>query len=1488
MKSFLHGMFHPTIAGWFEGTLGLPTDIQQIAWPKIADSEHVLITAPTGSGKTLTAFLWAIHQLMTGVWPGGQVRVIYVSPSKALNNDVQKNLIQPLSELQERFEKEGRAFCPVRVLTRSGDTPQSERRGMLKHPPEILITTPETLNILISSINGRKMLTGVCSVILDEIHAVAGSKRGTHLMTAVDRLVPLCGEFQRIALSATVRPLKKVADFVGGYEVEGDFRQPVYRKRRVVIVESTSEKKVDVSVRFPENAAENLVDGSRWPFLAGTFRDIIRQNRSTLLFANSRRLTEKITRLINEQEGDLIAYAHHGSLSKEIRLAVEQNLKIGKLKAIVATNSLELGIDIGQLDQVILVQTPPTVSSAVQRIGRSGHRVGLTSRGLLFPTHGRDFLNAAVMARCIREKDIEPVSPVICPLDVLAQLIVSMTCVETWDVDHLFSFIRAGYAFHELSRKNFDQVLEMLEGRYAETRIRELRPKVSIDRTDNTIRAKDGMKMMVYMAGGTIPDRGYYNLRVSGTRAKIGELDEEFVWERKEGDTFALGTRTWRIEKITHNDIEVVGSTGNPGIIPFWKAEAGNRDFSLSEKIGLFLQDADTFIGRGQETWKKRLTAEYGMEEAAADELIGFLERQKEFTGSDLPHRYHILIEHFDDPLNQRDSKQVVLHTVWGGRINQPFAIALSAAWEKKYAYPLEVFSDDDAILLLLPHSSDMKEIFSLVRPDDLESLLRAHLPKTGYFGARFRENAGRALLLPKAGFHKRMPLWLNRLRSKKLLDAALQTKDFPMVLETWRTCIRDDFDPDNLKKLLYEIQDGKIRISQVRSFAPSPFAANLIWQQTNKHMYEDDTPFAHDHDAGISHDMIREIMGDPDRARIIPGEIFRLLHAKLQRTASGYSPATPRDLLDWLKERLVIPEGEWQELLHAMKQDHGLAEEDILLFIGTRAVRVRFPEGKIRLVCAIENLPVLAGAFSMPGERLMMESLDPDDQKYALEIKKNMDVVLSGQGEEETASVHDFLSRWLSFYGPVPEVFVQEVFGFSDDRLPDIVSALIEADLVVRGKLREEIESVEICDRENFEILLRMARRARQPVFQPLSLNCLPLFLASFQGLAGPGNTLADLQERMDQLFGLCLPAAAWEEDILPARLHPYQPLWLDNLLQTSSLMWFGCGEKKIGFSFEEDRELFASASEPDERSDCGKLLPRSNGRFGLFDIMNHSGLDSEKASREIWKQVWAGKLTNDTFLVLREGILNRFTPAKAVTGNKGRRGGYNRWKTSRPMSGTWSAVQSGRHDPDPMEMAEIRKDRARQLFRRYGIVFRELLSREIPELTWGALFRTLRNMELSGEILSGQFFEDISGLQFISHEAFRLLQEKLPEDAVYWMSAVDPASICGMISNLPAMNLPPRRATTHLVFHGIKPVLVSKSSGRHLTFFVPPDDPHISRYLGCFTVFLTRGFHPARCITVETVNDEPVKDSPYADPLQAFGFTREYKGFELRRRFD
>jgi len=1477
--------FHPLIGKWFTARLGAPTDIQARSWPIIARGGHALVTAPTGSGKTLTAFLWAINQLVTGAWDRGRTRVLYVSPLKALNNDIRRNLTLPLEELKACFHEEREDWPDICVLTRSGDTPAEERRQMLRRPPEILITTPESLNIMLSSRTGCAMLTGIATVILDEIHAVVGTKRGTHLITAVERLVRLAGEFQRLALSATVKPLPTVAEFVGGFIQKGNALAGRYEKRKVAIVRSRDRKVYQIGIDFPSDAREHLEDDSWWPLLAASFREIIKESRSTLLFANSRRIAEKVTRLINEGEPEELAYAHHGSLSREIRLAVEERLKKGELKAIVATSSLELGIDIGTLDRVIIIQTPPSIAAAIQRIGRSGHRVGDLSRGLLYPTHGHDFLYAAVAARGVAEQDIEAVQPVACPLDVLAQVIVSMTGLERWDIDELFSFLKTSYSYRHLSRRQFELVMEMLAGRYADTRLRELKPRISIDRIDNTVHGREGVLRLIYMSGGTIPDRGYYDLRVEDSKARIGELDEEFVWERRVGDTFTLGTQVWRIQRVTHNDVEVVPVRAKPGVFPFWRAEDLNRDFHFSEKILLFLEAGNVRLA--SPSWSEELRRDYFLSETAAAELIGHLQRQKEATGADLPHRHHLLIEHCDDPLNNADRKQIILHTLWGGKINRPFGLALRAAWEEKYPYHLEIIENNDSILLMLPHEFSARDIFTLVTPENIERLLRRTLEQSGFFGAKFRENAGRALLLPRMDFKRRLPLWLNRLRAKKLLDAVMTRPDFPILLETWRTCLQDEFDLDHLKQLLEEVRSGLIRISEATTTSASPFAAGLIWKQTNTYMYEDDTP-ASGKISQLSQELIKEVLFSTRLRPRLPRPLVATLTAKLQRTAPGYAPRSAEDLLDWVKERLLIPVDEWPALTDAMARDHEMAMPEAVAALRKKIVLLRLPGASGEGVCAVENLPRLARALQThPAALDAMDIVSQETWRGKVKGKPS-------EAEEEYA-LPDLLKQWLSFYGPIGKTFLRGYFGLGEAFLDDLLAGLAEAQDLVVDLLTEDAGEVEVCDRDNLEILLRMARKARQPSFRPLSIYQLPLFLAAYQGIAERGDALEALQDRLEQLFGYPASADAWEKHFLPTRLSPYYSSWLDTLMQTSGLTWFGCGNRKISFAFAEDLELFLAkqgdkkdGEKPAALDELAEFLPEKFGRYSFFDMAGHAQLDSRTLTEKLWRLAWQGWVTNDALATLRRGILTDFSPFP-LTKERGRssRSGLNRWAATRPLAGNWYALAPAGIERDSVAEAELVKDRVRQLFKRYGIIFRELLAGELPLLQWAGIFKALRLMELSGEILSGYFFEGIPGLQFIFPEAYRFLNQPLPADAVYWLNATDPASCCGIKLEQLKGRLPSRLSSTHLVYRGAKPVLISRRNGSSLEFFVPPDDPHIPEYLLFCKVLLTREFNPEKLILVETINDKPALESEYVKPLQEFGFTKYHKGLELVRKY-
>jgi ATP-dependent Lhr-like helicase len=1424
-----------------------------------------------------------------------------VSPLRALNYDIQRNLLGPLNELRQIFKEGEEDFPEIHVLTRSGDTPPSDRRQMLRHPPEILITTPESLNLLLSSQGGRSVLASLSVVILDEIHAVHDTKRGVYLMTAVDRLVRLSGEFQRVALSATIQPLGKVAEFVAGFRLVGEPVDPRYVPRPVSIVSSHVRKQYDLRLQFVREAGEQEESGSVWEPLVQELKRIISKNRSTLIFVNSRRLCEMLTLMINQNEGEPLAYAHHGSLSLEIRSEVERRLKAGALRAIVATHSLELGIDIGSLDEVVLIQSPFSVSSAIQRVGRSGHGVNQVSRGILFPTHPKDLLEAAVLGPAILNHDIESSRTILCPLDVLAQVIVSMVGVETWDRDALFANLKATYSYRHLSREQFDLVLNMLAGRYAESRIRELKPLVSIDHLDHTVSARRGALQTLYLSGGVIPDRGYFHLRHQETHARIGELDEEFVWEASVGDTFSLGAQNWQIHRITHNDVFVFPGNPKTAAAPFWKAEENGRDFHFSERIGQFLEEAEVRLE--DPGFAESLQRRNHMEPGAAVKLVDFLKKQKEAIGCPLPHRHHLVVEFV--AAGPGGTPQAVLHTMWGARVNRPFAMALEAAWQARFGYRLELFVSNDCVVFQLPHVMAGEELLSLVENASVEPLLRARLEGSGFFGARFRECAGRALLLPRSKFNERIPLWLSRLKSQKLLEAVLNYEDFPILLETWRTCMQDEFDLESLRRILTELKSGSISWTEVHTALPSPFARSDGWRQVNQYMYMDDQPRS-DKKSKLRGSLLREVVFSPGLRPTVSRKLVDQFELKRKRLSPGYSPQTSRELVDWVMERIAIPKWEWEELLEHMRMDHG---EDPKLFADLEDKLIKFypPEPRESLIVAKEILPRMIHTLYGPGKEksVYVQTLTgvplPEEEYKA--------------SKGETENGEGLIGQWLQFYGPVTVEFIRETLGIDLERLQWIIEDLTDSQRVVQGQLVTEGGPNEVCDSENFEMLLRLVRIEATPAFEPLGIEWLPLFLADFQGITRPPDGtdgIDGLSRCVEQL--LCYPAEAgtWESEIFPARLQPYDPSWLDTLMQEGGLLWVGSEGHRVTFCFGLDLDLVQEEFEETELTLGDEhavrptswpeaappldLFPDAAGRYDFSTLLRLSQRGSAELARRLWDEVWKGRVTNDTFISLRRALMNRFRIPERVS--EGPRELDRRESRFRRLSlverkegsfypGNWHPVPRPELPDDLLEKEELRKDRARLLLDRYGILFRELLQRERPALRWSNVFRALRIMELSGEVMAGIFFHGIPGPQFISHRAFRRLQRKLPEDVIYWINATDPASVCGIQLESVRGMLPARVPTTHLVYRGNRLIVVSKRNGRDLIIHVAPDDPNLQEYMVVLRHLLTRKFQPMKRVSVETINGEKALHSPYIPALRTFSDVAvDYKNVTLYRR--
>jgi ATP-dependent Lhr-like helicase len=1448
MTGTLPDIFHPLIRHWFETNFSKPTEIQSKAWSAIAAGKHCLISAPTGSGKTLTAFLWSLNQLISGQWPLHQTSVLYISPLKALNHDIHRNLLDPLKEIRSIFQEHELSFKDIQVLTRSGDTPQSDRRKMTRHPPEILITTPESLNILLSSDSGQQILMHLRTMILDEVHALMNSKRGIHLFSAVERLVLLSGEFQRVALSATVNPPDLVAEYIGGYRFTTDSQNTRtratkpdlrYRLRPVTVLQSGEKKNYKLKVRQPELPEP----GSRQPFWDPFIEDflrIIQKNRSTLFFVSSRKMAESIALRINTASNSPLAYAHHGSLSREIRHEVEQRFKSGELKAIVATGSLEMGIDIGDLDEVVLIQSPQFISTAIQRIGRAGHHVGETSRGTFYPTDEHDLIESAALARAVHGGIIESVQPVHQPLDVLAQIIISMVCTGSWNLDDLYDQVRTCKAYHHLSRKEFDLIIDMLNGRYAETRIRELKPRIYVDKTENIAFPAKGSRMALYFSGGTIPDRGYFQMRHKDTGARIGELDEEFVWEAKVGQNFTFGTQNWQIQKITHNEVLVRPANPRATTSPFWKGEGMQRSVLLSEFISEFLKAADLRMHQsGFDHW---LQEQYCLDAKAADRLRHYLLQQKEKTGCSLPHHRHLVIEHVSSGPGGVPGHQLILHNFWGGRVNQPFAMALRAAWEYRYHERIEIYPSNDCISMVLAGEFSGSNLLDLISGMDIPKLLRQHLEGSGFFGAQFRENAGRALLLQKSRLNERLPLWMSRLKSQKMLNTVMRFEDFPILIETWRSC-QHEFDLQALESILNELRAGLIKVSECRLATPSPMAAHLTFRQTNQYMYMDDA-LKSGKTSHLREDLLRDVIFQPGLRPLLSHETVKLFESKRQRLHPGYAPASGKELIHWVKERWMIPEKEWEYLKAAIHRDYPEDAETIFQTSESKLLWIQPNASAIRLLVALENVKPVQQFLS----RVQYSDNTP---------------------EKDDSVVTRILREWFSFYGPKSVDWIIRTLGISGE-ISGLTQNFLDTEQWIMGCLLKDSDEETICDLDNYERLLRLNRTLTKFTALTRPISDLAWFLAKIQGICEMKSDFFDI---LEPLTALSAPVWHWEAEYFPARDPRYHPNKLDNVLQENGLIWTGTGSQKIAFIHPLDFDLFSTGSKRIPPS-IQSLFTDPAARYHFSALLNQSQKSASELNEILWDTVWKGMISNDTYGIVRKGFERKFQLPASPTSETGtttrsyraaRRSRFNEWKGALPWAGSWFILKSDREEPpDLLEREEMGKDRVRILLARYGILFRELLQKELPVFQWNQVFRSLRLMELAGEVIAGYFFEHISGPQFMSPQALRLFQETW-ETEIFWMNAADPASVCGLPLIEIRQTHPRRLDRTHLVYRGSELIFISERAGKHLEFRISPQDSDVGQAIAPLRHLLGRAVQPLNRIIIETINGSNAAGSPY-----------------------
>ena len=1358
-------VFSPETRAWFEQAFDGPTPAQELGWPSIARGGHTLIQAPTGSGKTLAAFLYGIDRLNSS--PGEGLRLLYVSPLKALNYDIERNLRGPLAGLRSE----------LRVGVRTGDTPQKERAAMVRKPPDILITTPESLFLLLTS-QARETLRGIETVIVDEVHAVAGTKRGAHLALSLERLDRLTGKpIQRVGLSATQRPLEEIGRFVsGGREIE--------------LVDAGRAKELDLKVVVPlDDMREPEEQQSIWPSIYPEILELVRSHRSTIVFVNNRRLAERLALRLNDLAQEEIARAHHGSLAREQRTEVEELLKKGEIPCLVATSSLELGIDMGAVDLVIQVESPKSVARGLQRVGRAGHELDAVSKGRIFPKFRADLLESAVVVKRMLEGGIEETKIPHNPLDVLAQQIVAICADEEIAVEELHRLVRGAYPFADLSRVQLENVLDMLDGRYPSDEFAELRARVVWDRTAGVVKGRQGARRLAVTNAGTIPDRGLFGVHLVDGGGRVGELDEEMVYEARAGQTFLLGASTWRIEEITRDRVLVSPAPGVPGAVPFWKGEGVGRPYELGEAIGATSRE---LVALSDEQATARLQAEHMLDERAATNLLTFLREQEGATGA-VPSDRTVVVERFRDEIG--DWRLCIL-TPFGGRVHAPWALALGARLRDSLGLETQAIWSDDGIAIHLPDADAPPPVDEvLLEPEQVEELVTRELGDTALFGARFRENAGRSLLIPRRRPGERTPLWQQRLKSQSLLQVARRYPAFPIVLETYRECLQDVFDLPALKRLLQGLRTRQIDLVDVETPSASPYAASLLFDYVANYMYEDDTPAAERRAQALSldRDLLRELLGQEELRDLIDPGALANVESQLRGDARS-----PDELHDLLRRRGDLREGEYPG---------DLAEP---LLSERRAVHVRVA-GERRLIAAEDAGRYRDAVGAMPPGGLPEVFLEPDDEP-----------------------LHSLVRRFARSRGPFTTAEASERFGRDVEQ---VLRELERRDELVRGELRPGGSEREWCDPEILRRLRRASLAALRREVEPAEQAALGRFLPSWHGIG----RRASLREALVPLQGLPTPVALWESDVLPRRVPGYRPEQLDALCASGEVVWAGAGLDRVALYFREDAPALGPPPAADRpEKEIHERLRAALGRSALFwyDLLLDTGLEAEEALPALWDLVWAGEVTNDAWTPLRAGRRYK-TQAQRP---RPRRFSRRRAGEVTATQGRWSLTARlfpGR--PDRRALAEL-------LLERQGIVTRDGVRGEGIPGGYGAVYGELKALETLGLCRRGYFVEGLGGAQFALGGAVERLRELRPKDGEeaepLVLAAADPAQPYGAALPWPKRSegRAARVAGAYVVLLGGEPALYIERGGRSLVPLREPDEHWLRQALAALVQHVRR----------------------------------------------
>ncbi len=1553
-------LFSPATRDWFGGAFAAPTPAQEGAWRASAAGEHTLVVAPTGSGKTLAAFLWALDRLAVAGSPGDasrRCRVLYVSPLKALAVDVERNLRSPLTGIRQAAHRLGLPQPNIQVGMRTGDTPAEQRRAFTRTPPDVLVTTPESLFLLLTSA-ARDSLRGIETVIIDEVHAVAGTKRGAHLALSLERLDALLSPAghphpgapaQRIGLSATVRPIDEVSAFLAG-------------SRPVRVVQPATPKTIEVSVQVPVEDMSTLgeptgeVDGSAagvqrrasiWPAVEQRVLDLVRAHRSTIVFANSRRLAERLTSRLNELAseeppqlptrmpaqimaqsevatgaGKVIARAHHGSMSREQRTLVEEELKSGLLPCVVATSSLELGIDMGAVDLVVQVEAPPTVASGLQRVGRAGHQVGAVSRGVVFPKFRGDLVSCAVVAERMASGAIEALRYPRNPLDVLAQQVVAMVALDMWTVGDLATLVRRAAPYAALPDSALHAVLDMLAGRYPSEEFGELRPRIVWDRGSDELRGRPGAQRLAVTSGGTIPDRGLFTVMTpggaDGAGSRVGELDEEMVYESRVGDTFLLGSSAWRVEDITRDQVIAVPAPGQPARMPFWKGDAPGRPLELGRALGAFVRE---LASATTEAATERARGA-GLDEWATDNLLTYLREQREAAGR-VPDDRTVLVERFRDELGDW---RMVVHSPFGAQVNGPWALAIGARLRERRGVEAQVVSADDGIVLRLPDAvdGDGAEVLPtaedvLLDPEELEQLVIAEVGTSALFASRFRECAARSLLLPRRDPTRRTPLWQQRQRSAQLLAVAAKYEQFPVVLEAMRECLQDVYDLPGLRELMADVRARRVRVVEVATPSPSPFARSLLFGYVGMFLYELDAPLAERKAAALSLDstLLAELLGSEAIRELLDPEALAEIEAQLQRLAPDRHARDVEGTADLLR---VLG-----DLTEAETAQRGVAPEWLAeLGAARRAITVRIA-GEQRWI-AVEDAGRVRDALGA-----------------ALPVG-----VPEAFTEPVPDPLADLLLRYARTRGPFTAAAAAARFGLGVAVAGAVLDRMTGSGAMVRGELRPveaggggiECGGIEYCHAEVLRRLRRASLARLRAEVEPVEQAALGRFLPAWHGIRLPRRgsptgreptnparrlhrapTPDDVLSTIEQLAGAPVPASALESLVFPARLPGYSPALLDELTTSGEVTWSGCGS----LAGDDGWIALAPADVADlllpDLDEQLELTPRhrallralgwdpaggSAGGGAMFyrQLADRAGehllTEGEPVPSDtdlvvaLWELVWAGMLTNDSLAPLRAVVSGRSAahrPRRSAP-----RGRYARMRAGRPptpsrsgpptVAGRWSLAPVPESDPTRRAHA-----RAEAFLERHGVLTRGALDTERVAGGFAGVYKVLRAMEESGRCRRGYVVEGLGAAQFAVPGAIdRLRAVGQPADdgasAAVVLAAADPAQPYGAALPWPptvsdSRHRPGRKAGALAVLVNGAAALYVERGGRSLLSFTE-DTGTLRTAVSALADAVQQGWLGS--LSVQRADGEVALGSGLAELLLEAGFRATPRGLRLR----